>query len=227
MKDDIEPAALPRPPVPDRLSLHHAADVPGGGGPDHRRHRAARHRRLARRRGARVLGRRRLSGRRHHRRARLWPAARRLRRQAHDVRRARHLPRRLAAVRRLHQHRDAEPCARPAGPRRRRADDAVAGAHRRDHPAARARPLPGLPGRRDGHVQHLRTRRRRLSHASFRLAQRVPHQPAARRDGGRSDPAPGVAARARAALDLRQHGASSCSSPSSCRRCWRWSRRSA
>ena len=37
--------------------------------------------------------------------------------------------------------------ARPAGARRRRADDAVAGADRRDRAAARARPLPGLPRR--------------------------------------------------------------------------------
>ena len=86
--------------------------------------------------------------RRHHRRARLRPAARRLRRQAHDVRGARHLPRGLGAVRRADQHRDAGRRARPAGAGRRRADDAVAGADRRDHPAARARPLPGLSRRR-------------------------------------------------------------------------------
>ena len=71
--------------------------------------------------------------------------------------------------------------AHPAGPGRRRTDDAVAGADRRDHPAARARPLPGLPGRRDGLVQRVRTGGRRLSHASLRLAQRVPRQSAARR----------------------------------------------
>ncbi len=41
---------------------------------------------------------------------------------------------------------------RAAGARRRRPDDAVAGADRRGHPAARARPLPGLSRLRHGHV---------------------------------------------------------------------------
>src|SRR5258708_1288174 len=71
-------------------------------------------------------------------RAGLRPAARRLQRPAHDVRGAVDLPRRIAVLRRRHQHRDAGGRAHPAGARRWRPDDAVAGADRRGHPAARA-----------------------------------------------------------------------------------------
>ncbi len=95
--------------------------------------------------------------------------------------------------------------ARPAGPRRRRPDDAVAGADRRDHPAARARALSGLPRLRHGDGQHLRAGHRRLSHAPLRLAQRVPGQPAARRRRLPARRAPSAPPRTRAALVVRRH----------------------
>ena len=62
--------------------------------------------------------------------------------------RDRDLPGRLAAGRLLAEHRAADRLPRDPGPRRRWPDGAGAGHHRRRHPAARARPLPGLLRRR-------------------------------------------------------------------------------
>ena len=56
------------------------------------------------------------------------------------------------------------------GFRRRRTYELVTGARRRDHSAARARPLSRLPRWSIGRFQYIRTGRRRLSHASVRLA---------------------------------------------------------
>ena len=55
---------------------------------------------------------------------------------------------RVGAVRALAQYRVADGVPRDPGFRRRRPDDAVAGADRRSHTAARARPLSGLSRRR-------------------------------------------------------------------------------
>ena len=80
--------------------------------------------------------------------------------------------------------RDADRGARAARPRRRRPDDALAGADRRGRRAAPARPEPELL--RD-HL-HARQRRRagdrRAGRASRELALAVPGQPAALRDRG-------------------------------------------
>ena len=69
---------------------------------------------------------------------------------------------------------------RPAGAGRRRPDDAVAGADRRGHSAARARPLPGLSRRRRRLLLHLRAGGRRPAHPALRLALDLPRQSAAR-----------------------------------------------
>ncbi len=63
-----------------------------------------------------------------------------------------------------------------AGLWRRRLDDAVASADRRNHSAARARQISGLPRRRLGKLKHVRTGCRRLSYRSLRLAIDLPCQ---------------------------------------------------
>src|SRR5205085_11185927 len=72
--------------------------------------------------------------------------------------------------------------AGPGSPgfRRRRAHDAVAGTHRRDHTATRTSPLPGLPRRGGGRREHLRTGCRRLLDPTFWLAIGLSDQPAVR-----------------------------------------------
>ena len=87
----------------------------------------------------------------------------------------------------------ADGVSRAAGIWRRRSDDAVASADRRNHPAARARPLSGLSRRRIGQFQHIRSGRRRLSDRSVRLAIDLPCQRAARARRRRARAAPRVA----------------------------------
>ena len=121
-----------------------------------------------------------LPDRQHHCRAGLWTARRLFWPAAHDARRAGPVHDRLAPVRARPQHRVPDRDARAAGLWRRRIDDAVASADRRNIPAARARPLSGLPRRRGGQLQHLRPGRRRLPDPGFWMAIDLPRQPAAR-----------------------------------------------
>ena len=135
-----------------------------------------------------VLDRGRLSDRSNHRGADLRPAWRCLRPPQTDVRCARRVHGGVAGLRRRADHRVVDVGARAAGPRRRRADDAVAGVDRRIDPAARARPLPGLYRDRGGHRQFVRAGGRRLSDPAFRLAVDLPDQRADRAFGGRGLP---------------------------------------
>jgi hypothetical protein len=130
--------------VPHPLPVDHAAPLHRGHGPDDRRDRPAGDRRLPGRGRADRLGRRRLSHRGRDHRARLWPARRYVRAEAHDVRGDRGHRCRLARLRLLRLARHADRRAFPAGPRRRRADGPVACACRPVGAAARPRPLPGL-----------------------------------------------------------------------------------
>ena len=116
------------------------------------------------------MGRGVVSDRQHDRRAGLWTAGGFVRPAADDLHGARAVHGRLGAVRAVAQHRIPDGRARIARPWRRRPDDAIASAGRRDDSAARARALSGLSGGRVGSVEHIRPGRRRISHAGLRLA---------------------------------------------------------
>ena len=133
------------------------------------------------------MDRRLLSDRIDDRGADLRPPWRRFRPAQPDVRGARRFHRRLAVVRHLAHDRTID--ARPpvARARRWRADDAVASAGRRSHPAARTGALPGLSRRRRGLRQYLRTGGRRLSVRALRLAVDLPDQRSGRARRGRAD----------------------------------------
>ena len=178
--EPARPTAIDELAVHQSLSLHHAADVSCGGGSDHRRHRIAGHCLRARRDRARVLGGGVVPDRQYHRGAGLRPARRHVRPARDDDLCARDLHARIGALRAFSQYRI--PHRRPRAARfwRRRPDDAVAGADRRGHSAARARQISGLSRRHCGVVQHVRPGRRRLSHPGVRLAIGLPHQRAAR-----------------------------------------------
>src|SRR6516225_6982837 len=74
------------------------------------------------------------------------------------------------AVRFGAEHQYAHRVSRGAGFWRRRTDDAVASTDRRSHPAARARPLPGLSRRRGGNLQQFWPCGGRLPNPGLRLA---------------------------------------------------------
>ena len=147
-----------------------------------------------------VLGRDRLPGRLDRDHAALRQDQRPLRPQARVPVRDRRLPDRLGAGRPVAEHDRADRVPRPAGRRRRRADDARDDDHRRRRPAARARPLPGLHGRRVRARERDRPAPRRLLRRPALVAVGLLRQPARRRGGARRHEH-----RARPAL----HGASS------------------
>ena len=90
-----------------------------------------------------------------------------------------HLHDRIGLLRARAEYRITDRRTRPAGFRRRRVDDLVASAGRRNRSAARARPLSGLSCGGRSQFQHVRTGCRRLSHPGFRLAVDFPRQCAA------------------------------------------------
>ena len=164
------PAGAKHSRLPHDISVNHAADVSGDRRSDDRRHRVAGDRRGNRRGRARVVDCCLVSDCRHDRRADLWPARRQLRPPQSDVLCALAVHGGVGAVRCGADHRTPVAGACAARAWRRRPDDVVAGAGRRDDPAARTGALSGLSRHGGGLRQYIRPDRRRFSHRAFRLA---------------------------------------------------------
>ena len=205
-----------QPPAPQpHLRCGAARHAAGRARPDDRGHRAADRRRRPRRSRPPVLGRHKLSAGVDHRHRDRRQARRPVRPQGGLPGVGGVLPRRLGAVRPERIDDDAGRIPGAAGHRRRRDHGDGHGRHRRGHPAARTRPLPGRA--RCGVRRHHRDRSaaRRVLHRPPHLAVGVLDQHsrrdrrAARR--GRGDPVAGEGGAA--GHRLRGHRCSSASAP--------------
>ena len=148
-----------------------------------------------------------LPDRQHHRSARLWTPGRLVWSAPHDPHGVGVVRRRIRGLRVRSHYNALDGGARAAGIWRRRTHELVTGARRRDHSAARARPLSGLPRWSIGRFQYIRTDRRRLSHASVRLALNFSRQRPARPRRGFTGGAAQSAAGRRTAHQIRCAGA--------------------
>ena len=220
---------LPQPPPdPRRHRRPDGRHVPRRARPEHRRRRAAQDHLRARRAGQAVLGRHRLPAHLDRGHAAVGQDLRPARPAADLPGRDRRLPGRLGHLRlrlpaleraRPLRHRRHDRRPRGPGPRRRRPDVAGARRHRRRHPAARARQVPGPLRRRLRRLLGRRSPARRSLHRPPRLGVDLLHQPADRRRRPgrhlvRAQAAPRARARPRSTTSARRP--SSARSPAWC-----------